>query len=261
MTAALVAHIDRVIEAAVQSRRSQAVAKPQKALRKALAAAFRAQGEAVVKAIPRGIAEARGLREAADDDWLEAALDATADLFLDQLEASVVAGLEAGAAALMDDLGVVDSSFDLENPRAVEYLAQHGADLVTGLNATSLAELRAIIEQGISEGWSYNTIASAIRARFTDWARSRAELVAVQELASAYEAGNYLMASQLAASGLEIEKSNLTAGDDKVSDICLSAAADGWIALDKAFSSGTEHAPNHVRCRCATLYRMKPEEN
>jgi len=77
---------------------------------------------------------------------------------------------------------------------------------------------------------------------------SRAHLIAVQEAGQAFEYGNMVVAQDLRNAGLEMEKSYLTVGDDRVSELCRGNEADGWIPLDQSFSSGAASAPGHVAC-------------
>ena len=88
--------------------------------------------------------------------------------------------------------------------------------------------------------------------------RSRAHLIAVTESGAAYEQGNRAMADQLAAAGLQMEKSWLDVGDSRVTDGCQANAAAGWIPVADTFPAGADQPPLHPACRCTALYQRVP---
>lgn len=177
------------------------------------------------------------------------------------------AALLTGARVALADLRV-DVSFGLENPRAVAFLEGRAAARVTMINETTRAELRVLLTRAMEDGWSYDKTARAIKEEFEGFAgrrpqqhiRSRAHLVAVQEAGEAYEEGNLAVGRELQAAGLEMEKSWLTVGDNRVSDQCLADEGAGWIPLEDPFPSGNDSPPGHVACRCTLLTRRKPSE-
>ncbi len=88
--------------------------------------------------------------------------------------------------------------------------------------------------------------------------RSRAQLIAVTESGAAYEQGNRALVDQLAAAGLQMEKSWLDVGDSRVSDGCQTNAAADWIPVEDTFPAGADQPPLHPACRCTALYRRVP---
>ena len=172
-----------------------------------------------------------------------------------------------GGQGLLSEIGL-GVRFDLANPRAVNYLSLHGAELVTRIDETTRDYIRTVITQGTREGWSYNRMADAITDRYKEFAigkpqlhiDSRAHLIAVTETAKAYEEGSAIVARDLQDSGLVMEKSWLTVGDNRVSDGCRENQSAGWIPLDSAFPSGDDNPPRFPGCRCTTLYQRKGEE-
>lgn len=262
--------ISRLFEAAAPARKRRATAKVERRLERAMAAAFRAQGRAFLARFAKLKGSYAHLREAAlEDEWsplFAAAALETEDAFGKPLDAAAAAALRTGAEGLADQLAV-ESAFSLKNPRAVAYVAEHGSARVTGITETTRAQLRTLLTRATAEGWSYGRTASAIRGQFEGFAgrrpqkhiRSRARLIAVQEVGDAYEAGSRLHADVLAEGGMAIEKSYLTVGDDRVSAACRGNQAAGWINLDAAFSGGVQRPPQHVACRCTALYRKAKE--
>jgi hypothetical protein len=156
-------------------------------------------------------------------------------------------------------------SFDLKNPRAVNYLRDYGAKLVKGINETTQKVLQTLIAQGAEEGWSYKRTAAEIISRFEEFAvgkpqehiDSRAHLIAITETGNAYEEGNRIVAKDMQDAGIEQEKFWSTVGDEKVSEGCRENEEAGWIPIDQAFPSGHQRPLRFPGCRCIANYRMK----
>lgn len=260
----------RALVLAVSRRRTRALADATRKAELALAAAFRTQGKLLLDALPalRGqFAEA--LREGTAEDFeplFDRAELATLDVVEKSLKELMREGLVKGARVGIADLKAT-IRFDLAHPTAVAYVEDYGADLVRGINDTTRTRVRAIMARAVEEGWSYSRTAEELTDLYQGFAvgkpqlhiDSRAHLIAVQEAGQAYEAGTLLVGQELAAMGLEVEKSWLTVGDDRVSEICRTNAAAGWIPLQQSYPSGHERPLGHVACRCCGLTRMAPD--
>jgi hypothetical protein len=156
----------------------------------------------------------------------------------------------------------------LKNPRAVQWLEEHAAEMVTKINQTTRDEIARLVTRGVEEGWSYNRTAREISGRFEEFAvgkpqlhiESRAHLVAVTESANAYEQGNRQGIDQLVAAGLEMEHSWNTMQDDLVTEECQENQDADWIPLDESFPSGDDEPPRFPGCRCYAAYRRVGSE-
>lgn len=265
----LITPLARFLEANAAIRRDRLVAKRRKGLETAVAKAFEKQGRLFL----RGFGQLKGkFQESVNPaDWIPywnaAARDSKLD-FNDPLQMAILDMLILGGGDLIAGLGIAADeqeelgiSWNLENPRAVEYAKQHAAEQVTKINDTTRSYLNSMISQAVDEGWSYDRLSDAIGARFTEFATGgdnpRSRRVAVYELGDAYEAGNQLAAKELQGAGLKMEKKALTAGDDRVRPSHVDNAAAGWIDIDDEFPSGDMRFPSDPGCRCATLYRRK----
>ena len=252
----LLALLDRFLEAAGRAGKRRALQKVGERLEDEAGKAFREQGTAFEGAVEDGADVAAAT---------EAALSAGTPRMSRAVQVAVEGALEAGGQALAAEYGI---SFSLKNPRAVEYVRGYGAQLVTKVNDTTRAEIRDIVKRGTEEGWSYDQIAEEITDRFAEFAEgkpqlhidSRAHLVAVTETGNAYEEGNRIVAQEMAAAGLTMEKKWLTVGDDRVSEGCRTIEAAGWIPLDEQFPSGHERPLRFPGCRCDCLYRRVRSE-
>lgn len=237
---------------------------------KGVSKAFQAQGRQFVRAFgelrPR-FAESGRLREAwlPEDAWLalwDAVTRATLSLMLAPITEMAETSLTLGAGSLLGQIGI-DAAFDLANPRAVAYLAEHGAALVTAINETTREQMRTLLVQAVEDGWSYTRTARAITDQFEGFAglkpqahiRNRAELVAVTEAGNAYERGSRIVVDDLQDAGIRMEKKWLTVGDARVSDGCADNEAEGWIPLDQAFGTGHQEPLRFPGCRCTCQYR------
>jgi hypothetical protein len=188
----------------------------------------------------------------------------TAILFSVPTEKAVAKALEIGAVAQITDLAL-GIKWDLKNPRAKAYLENYGARMVKGINETTRGILQTLVTQATNEGWSYKRTAEAITERFEAFAigmpqahiDSRAHLVAVTEVGNAYTEGNLIVAKDLKAGGLEVEKAWSTVGDDKVSEECQANEAASWIEVEEDFPSGHQRPLRFPGCRCDLLTRVK----
>lgn len=127
-----------------------------------------------------------------------------------------------------------------------------GGELVPNPNARwAITEstrdmLRDTIENGLANGVSMQELAKEIENSYA-FSASRAEAIARTETAMADIAGT--MESYRSTPGVT-GKQWLTAGDDVVSDECLSCEAVGTIPLEQNFPTGEDAPPNHPNCRC-----------
>jgi hypothetical protein len=286
---AAIAAIDRVLEVSQQRSRAKTLDTLQAGLAKKLRAAFKAQGAAFMKRLPTiataftanevmhspvvqrihpGAAD--WLQEAAQPDW-ESLWD---DTVLDTIQAFaaplidfIQRALAAGSVAQIANLSI-DSSFALAHPDAVKAAKKFAAEAVSQINDATREQLRRTITRAVDEGWSYQQLAKEIRDTFDGFStpqpqrhiRDRAELIAVTEMGDAYEQGNRTVVDKLRDAGIAMEKAWLTAGHTKVDPGCQSNADAGWIDIDDDFPTGVQQPLDHPGCRCAGLYRRKPDE-
>lgn len=192
------------------------------------------------------------LEELVKTGALDAALTQTVTRILEN-------ALEAGADAALKNADVA-IQFDLTSPAAVKFVEEEAARLVTGINEVSRKALKGLIVDAVNEGKSYDELAKSIQEMFTEFSDARARMIAVTEIGNAYEEGSLLAARELKLAGLVMEKSWLTAGDDRVDPECEANAEADWIPLEENFPSGHARPLAHPNCRCTMLSRRKPKE-
>jgi SPP1 gp7 family putative phage head morphogenesis protein len=260
----VLAAFDRFLEASNKptARKAIAIDQAQARFERILARAFKRQKGLALKKLG-WLKKFLVLQEAAapqpwDNEaqsWWQQVGDVTDAIIETALVDAVSAGLDAGGAEMLRQ-AEIGLKFDLENPAAVAYIEQRGAELVSGLSETSISMMRTILANGIADGADYNAIAKEIGAAFDGFSRDRSKLIAVTEMGNAFEAGAEMAAQEMADAGATMEKSWLTANDSKVEPECLGNAAAGWIALADDFPSGDPHPLAHPNCRCTALYRV-----
>lgn len=277
-----------LLEAHARIAKRRAVAKLERQFAQAFARLFRAESRAFVRRVQRlgqpaqqearrltfgqaaGVSRPWPLREADEGENppdLEALL-AEWELAVAEFDAAAIQklamrildqALDAGAAAALKGAGTA-LQFDLESPAALKFLQSRAADLIAGIDATTRDQLRTLLAKGVKDGLSYDEIAAAIRDKFSDFEGGRARTIAVTEIGNAYEEGALLASQELEAAGLEMQKSWLTAEDDRVEEVCLDNAAAGWIALGDDFPGGVARPLQHPNCRCTMLSRRRPAD-
>lgn len=287
-------HLSEALDSVTMAQRNRSLLPLERRLRIALSRAFRAQGSAFV----RRFVGLRYLYEAAgDDDWDPIFLAAVAEtlvLFREPLLNAATDAIQIGAEHAAAQLaptpapsgqgalpggGVlalptppvpqvsVGISFNLHNPRVSNYLHDVGGERIVGINNTTRDELRKILGQAASEGWSYRRTAQAISAKYAQFAgpplragaahiRSRAEMIAITETGQAYEEAKHIVAEGMASRGQPMQKRWIAAA--KPCPVCAPNPGVGWIPLAKAFPSGHQYPLGHPGCRCASTTRVAP---
>jgi hypothetical protein len=209
--------------------------------------------------------------------WDEAAWDGD-ELLKVALVTAATTALVTGAQSLLalvaeEALAEYGISWSLENPRAVAYLAEHGAELVTRIDEATRADLWGLVEAAMRDGRTYDQVAQDIQTQFKHYGDpnsywrwdaprpqqhidSRAHLVAVTEIGNGYEAGEHQAALEIKAAGLKVTKWWATVGDERVSAGCLENEADGEIDVEAEHSSGHLHPLRFPGCRCTEMYEV-----
>lgn len=213
----------------------------------------------------------QGYHVEADDpnaasEWMRAFDQAIVDsleVFASALTDAAWQAVEAGAKHLLAEIDTT-VSFNLDDPLAVEWLKDYGAERVAWLNDTTRQRLQSVLEQARAEGYSYDKTATLVRQLFSGFStpsplghiKDRAELVAVTESGTAYEEGRWMAVQKTLAIGIEMEKSWL-ADPTACEGVCRPNAEVGWISTGDKFPQAGDRAPGHPGCRCGTLYRRK----
>lgn len=169
-------------------------------------------------------------------------------------------------------LGLGDDvvSTDFVDARAVDYALDRGAELVgkrrledgtviDNPNATwSISEstremLTQTVAEGVQEGWSADTLASAIEDA-TAFGEARAEMIARTELAFAAVGAHREVAHENGAVAKRSLLGSEHDGDVPDGDECDDAVDAGVIGVDEEFIPGYDGPPYHPHCVCDVEY-------
>lgn len=125
-------------------------------------------------------------------------------------------------------------------------------DEIKGLDAPRAATLErfkdALIEDGVYTKAEVDALVDRERERLL---KKRRETIARTEQANASAEGHQSIAL---ARGAKF-KISISAGDERVSDICQTNEAQGYIPIGEPFASGDMNPTYHPNCRCAVAYK------
>ena len=165
----------------------------------------------------------------------------------------------------LDFLGA-GGNLELTTDPAVEYLREHGAELIMEINGTTRDKLKEVLAEGFEIGESISELSERVSNVFKDATRHRAETIARTET---LRASNFGTVEAYRQSGVVKAQEWLTERDDRACEFCLEM--DGKIiGLDeKYFDKGdkltvngndlkfdllsVEYPPLHPNCRCTTM--------
>lgn len=151
-------------------------------------------------------------------------------------------------------------SFDLQNPRALDYIERKSLKLAADVNAATKADIKDAIEEGFSESETIDQIAKRINESFDFADKVRSERIARTEVISASNGGAMEGFRQ---TGVR-KKEWLSARDEKVRDTHAALDRHEAVGLNESFISpsgarlkfpGDPDAPPEeiINCRCTIL--------
>jgi len=165
--------------------------------------------------------------------------------------------VETFGADMMQTLEI-DLTFDLLNPRVVDFLEMEATKYIAGINETTRRALQAELAEGVEAGESIPELAKRVSAVFEQAKGPRSTVIARTEVVRASNFGNFEAMRQAAVE----QKEWLATRDERVRDEHL--AMDGQVKpVDQPFvaPSGQEAmypgdfgvAGLDVNCRCTVL--------
>lgn len=133
------------------------------------------------------------------------------------------------------------------NERAIDWAAEHAAELVTKIEETTRNELRSLLERALADGATNDDISSEISDAFL-FSSERSDMIARTETAFAENQGTI---EGWRATGIVEGKEWLP--DAEACPICEANAEQGVIPIDEDFDSGDDSPPAHPNCECSML--------
>lgn len=139
--------------------------------------------------------------------------------------------------------------------------AMHLSQRKWSITLTTVDRIKTAVNEWIKNGLSYSQIADRIEELdpFV-FSRSRAELIAINQVWKAYQFWEYRASQALAAEWYHVTKKWSTVHDAKVTPSHTQNEEDWWVALDKRFSWTLDIIPpasDNPRCRCSLLYHVE----
>jgi len=152
--------------------------------------------------------------------------------------------------------------FDHQDPAAVDWAREHAAEMLNsdGQGGKLAEATRDMVRRTIAGALEENVMDEEIARRLENayaFSPQRAELIARTEVRNALGAGGLAGA---VAVGMQ-SKSWLLSNDEGPCPKCEANAAQGWIAISKAYVSGAKAPLQHPHCRCDQVYRRQPAED
>lgn len=177
---------------------------------------------------------------------------------LDELQDGLMSASVPGARRALRDVSEIAPTLTLDDflPRLENRVQARAADLITGINAATRAEVEALVQQGLDEGLGADELARRIEERFTAWAtpdptrQSRAEMIARTEMATAY--------NHATLDGYQTARvNNVRVYDGDYDEACRAANGQVW-SVEESRSRVIEH-PNCTRAFAPELPPLEGE--
>lgn len=152
-----------------------------------------------------------------------------------------------------------DFKFDVTNPKAVEWIQDHAAETITGINEATRDEIRDLVEASFEDQFDVDELADQIGDLIGDDAR--AETIARTETMRASNQGQLEAWNQATEAGLltgREQKEWIVTPDDRLCPIC--EPMDGVnVPLDADFDVDgdmIDGPPAHPNCRCTVALTL-----
>lgn len=142
----------------------------------------------------------------------------------------------------------------LTGQQAIDYITEHGAELVKGIDDYTIKILREIIAEGIESQLGVQGTVKRIREEFGSMSTSRARSIATTEM---NDAMSEAALDKIVSVGLDGKRWIRSTG---ACPLCDGNAKQGIIPVGQAFQSGHQRPPGHPgKCRCAVAGARLPK--
>ena len=263
----------------VHTKLAQAVEARQGKVSARLLAVLREWARSIAKKVSRRLGKAEKTIEEQVQEVLDSIdLDAFGQDVVDEISDELLAMYERAANAGLTQVKLepTDEIVRHLDEQAREYVAERGAELVGkkvledgsvidnpdakwSIADTTRDDLRAVLTDGVEQGWSAERLADVIESSGA-FGEARADMIARTELAYAHVAGNV---AGWRESGEVTGKRSLLGDLHDIVDECDDNADAGVIDFDDEFPSGDDFPPYHPNCVCDVepiLSSNEPEE-
>lgn len=234
----------------------------QKRVKKIVAGYFRRQKKAILEDVRLRFHVGKEYKEAASDktpgekraeQLLPVGLSplnfATTAQEGDDYRAAIAAAILAAEQQLAEEIG---TNKTIGENRMTKYLEENSLSKLSGeMSDFTKQRLRSAIADAIDSGGTADEIVAAIEDTMEDFSTKRAELVAQNEVATAYSWARHQIADD---AGLNEKRWVPESGNP--CQICIDNEDQDWIDITEAFESGDQFPIAHVNCLCGCDYRL-----
>lgn len=155
----------------------------------------------------------------------------------------------------------IESWFNIKDKNAEKWAKTNAWINLKKVNQTTEKKINNIIQEWIEKWKDKNQIAKEIKTEFTNFSQYRSELIAINELWTAYEQGKKEQAQEFEKrSKTKMYKNWVSHRDAKTTQPCLhndtkeNPKTKNWIRINQDFSSWNSKPPRFPWCRCFLKY-------
>lgn len=174
---------------------------------------------------------------------------------IEAVDAFVKQMIAASGQAAIDTVGV-NTQFNVDNPK-VQVMIDKFQNRIKSINDTTWDEIKGVLQQAYDDGWTLSDIEKELRSRYSQFGKSRAEMIARTETNGIV---NKASLEGYRETGV-VEKKEWIATQDSVTRDAHAEADGQIVGLDEYFIVGGEllqcpgdpngSAENVIQCRCA----------
>ena len=160
-----------------------------------------------------------------------------------------------GKAGVKQAAAKLQLSFSIFEEALQTYAENESVFLANAMGITTEKAVSDAVRKGLLEGETVNALTKRLK-ELPAFDRARAKLTARTETTRAWNGAQRTTLSDYQAStGNQVEKSWLSARDDRVRDEHIDLDDNSWIPIDAVFGNGLTE-PAEPNCRCTLLYRI-----
>jgi hypothetical protein len=139
---------------------------------------------------------------------------------------------------------------NLRSVRAEKWIAEHGAELVTGINEFTREQMAIVLRDAFRAGKSVDAIAGDLMLKFGEMNYARAYRIAVTESAKAWSHVELEHAAAMEDAGFNMLKEWILNPLHPRYDECDMCSDAGAIPIKMPFPTGDQAPPQHPSCGC-----------
>lgn len=157
-------------------------------------------------------------------------------------------------AVTADQIAQQIDKLGLSGEAAAAWAQKHAAELVVGLDQTTVDQIADAVHDGITQQLGVEGTAKLIKEVLDEMSTSRAQLIAATEMNAAMSEAALQKMTRIGIQYKQWITDPLNCCDE-----CAANEEEGAIPVDEEFPSGDMRPPVHPRCRCAITGARAPK--